>query len=212
MIAPVRGCVSSQSRKNRFPCSPVASLSICSRTRAADTAWVSVFPLGHFAVELPGARLRAATWTRRLPTRDAIKPGSCSPLRLDSRSRNRLEVPRAVTEMVGTGYPEEIPWHGGLRGGVRRGRRSMTSPAMLAGIKRWKRANREKVSAHKAVARALRNGSLSRGPCVNCGSATTQAHHEDYAKRLDVIWLCAVCHKRLHRDRRHGALWPPPKT
>ena len=32
-----------------------------------------------------------------------------------------------------------------------------------------------------------------------CGAANAQGHHEDYAKPLDVTWLCARCHSAVHR-------------
>ena len=41
----------------------------------------------------------------------------------------------------------------------------------------------------------LRRGKITKGPCAVCGtSLNVQGHHEDYAKPLDVVWLCQVCH------------------
>lgn len=35
--------------------------------------------------------------------------------------------------------------------------------------------------------------------CSSCGEKRKlDAHHEDYSKPLDVIWLCDVCHKHQH--------------
>ena len=35
-------------------------------------------------------------------------------------------------------------------------------------------------------------------PCAICGSAGKHRHHPDYSKPLDIVWLCAGCHQRLH--------------
>lgn len=59
--------------------------------------------------------------------------------------------------------------------------------------------------AHHAVGRAVDAGTLVRGPCRDCGAARTQAHHPDYARPLDVVWLCRRCHRAEHR--RNGT--PP---
>jgi hypothetical protein len=64
--------------------------------------------------------------------------------------------------------------------------------------KRWRVRNPEKQAAHIAVNRAVKRGKLTKAPCVICGSNNSQAHHEDYSKPLDVIWLC-----RKHHAERH---------
>ena len=66
----------------------------------------------------------------------------------------------------------------------------------------WRQANPKARSAHEAVRRALRVGRLVRpDTCSACGKACTpQAHHEDYARPLDVAWLCPSCHKLGHLE------------
>ena len=66
---------------------------------------------------------------------------------------------------------------------------------------KWNRANRQKLDAHEAVRRALRDGSLKRGVCEVCGSFRTDAHHDDYTLPLIVRWLC-----RAHHQQPHAAL------
>lgn len=56
-----------------------------------------------------------------------------------------------------------------------------------------------KLRARDAVHKALISGRLTRLPCERCGEAKTEAHHPDYTKRLEVIWLCDVCHGLEHR-------------
>ena len=48
---------------------------------------------------------------------------------------------------------------------------------------------------------ALRSGQLKApNTCQRCGASDRQihGHHEDYAKPLEVIWLCARCHSITH--------------
>jgi hypothetical protein len=84
---------------------------------------------------------------------------------------------------------------------VRRADRARASRNTTRGvptIRRWRRANPEKVAAHNAVARAKRKGILVPGPCERgpegCGPGKVHAHHDDYAKPLKVRWLCARHH------------------
>lgn len=66
-------------------------------------------------------------------------------------------------------------------------------------VRQWKEKNRHKVLAHKAVRYAVACGRLTKEPCKVCGSPEVGAHHEDYSRRLDVVWLCAAHHSELHR-------------
>ena len=63
----------------------------------------------------------------------------------------------------------------------------------------YKANNPEKILTRDAVYRAVRRGTLVRKPCRDCGEVKVQAHHEDYLKRFEVIWLCPPCHTKLHR-------------
>lgn len=54
-----------------------------------------------------------------------------------------------------------------------------------------------KVRARQQVCRALKSGKLTKMPCEVCGDEWSEAHHEDYSKPLEVMWLC----KRHHTDR-----------
>lgn len=55
--------------------------------------------------------------------------------------------------------------------------------------------------AHLLVAKAVRIGDLIRQDCQVCGRDTNvHAHHDDYEKPLDVMWLCPVCHSKRHQE------------
>lgn len=60
----------------------------------------------------------------------------------------------------------------------------------------WKDIVRSKVHA------AVKNNIIPKLPCERCGEAKSQAHHEDYSKPLEVIWLCQTHHAERHRELR----------
>jgi hypothetical protein len=68
----------------------------------------------------------------------------------------------------------------------------------------WRQQDKRRAAAHNAVTRALRVGVLVRCPCVRCGAEKAYAHHEDYDKKLDVMWLCQPCHKQRHKEINDG--------
>ncbi|MGB2063533.1 MAG: hypothetical protein ACPHUL_00160 [Marinomonas gallaica] len=62
-----------------------------------------------------------------------------------------------------------------------------------------------KYRAHTAVNNAIRAKKLFRMPCEVCGSdGLTHAHHDDYAKPLNVRWLCPAHHKQWHDENGEG--------
>lgn len=66
----------------------------------------------------------------------------------------------------------------------------------------WRKRNPERYTAHIIVGNALRSGKLINPcQCERCGTrGKVHAHHEDYTKPLDVIWLCRWCHGERHRE------------
>lgn len=63
----------------------------------------------------------------------------------------------------------------------------------------WRERNPEKRAAHIFVGNAIRDGRLIKGVCEVCRSKKVEAHHEDYAKPLEVKWLCKKHHAEIHR-------------
>lgn len=55
--------------------------------------------------------------------------------------------------------------------------------------------------AHVMLRRAVEKGIvLKPSTCSVCGNETRLVgHHRDYAKPLDVVWVCDVCHKKMHK-------------
>ena len=63
----------------------------------------------------------------------------------------------------------------------------------------WRKRNKEKTHAHGRVQYAIRIGKLIKQPCMRCGCDSVDAHHEDYSRPLEVMWLCRKCHGAIHR-------------
>lgn len=59
-----------------------------------------------------------------------------------------------------------------------------------------------KQRARMAVHQAVMSGRLQRPFfCPVCSlTARVEAHHSDYSRPLDVLWMCRQCHARLHRE------------
>ncbi len=68
--------------------------------------------------------------------------------------------------------------------------------------KKWHAENKEAARVHQKVKRAVKAGKLTRQPCRDCDNPNTHAHHTDYTKPFDVIWLCAVHHIAEHTQLR----------
>lgn len=67
-------------------------------------------------------------------------------------------------------------------------------------IKKWVKENKIAISCHQKVERAIKNGVLIKPKlCSNCNRKTKlHAHHDDYSKPLEVLWLCGSCHRLRH--------------
>ena len=62
--------------------------------------------------------------------------------------------------------------------------------------------NPGKIRARNRITVLLRLGKLKRQPCVYCGNQKSQAHHHNYFKPLNIIWVCRLCHLNLHNIER----------
>mgnify|MGYP001571783478 CR=1 FL=1 len=70
--------------------------------------------------------------------------------------------------------------------------------AILKEMVSYYHENKDGFRARSKVRTAILNGSLKRGLCSICKSADAEAHHPDYSKPLEIIWLCGRHHQRLH--------------
>jgi hypothetical protein len=67
-------------------------------------------------------------------------------------------------------------------------------------------SGKQKQTIRKRVQRAIKRGLIVRpSRCEQCGSDNNQqvldAHHEDYSKPLEVVFLCRECHGKVPKPR-----------
>lgn len=70
--------------------------------------------------------------------------------------------------------------------------------------RKWVANNTIKRAAHILVGNSVRDGKLIKLPCEICGNNKSNAHHDDYAKPLDVRWLCDEHHREWHKENGEG--------
>lgn len=72
-----------------------------------------------------------------------------------------------------------------------------TPEARNESVRRSRQKHPEREWARKQVSNAIRSGRLVRPSiCEHCGETCfPQASHDDYARPLDVEWLCRPCHE-----------------
>ena len=61
--------------------------------------------------------------------------------------------------------------------------------------------------AQRTVTRYVNSGKLIQRPCQKCGTKiNVQAHHDDYSRPLNVVWLCVKHHNEVHVNKRKEEL------
>lgn len=64
--------------------------------------------------------------------------------------------------------------------------------------KRMREKYPEKWSARQKLRYAVSKGIIKKLNCEVCGDKNVCAHHPDYSKPLEVIWLCMTHHREVH--------------
>ena len=70
--------------------------------------------------------------------------------------------------------------------------------ARAATIQRYQSKFPDKKKATMAVNNAVRDSRLIKKPCEECGAKKVEAHHANYSKPLEVLWLCNKHHRQQH--------------
>lgn len=64
-------------------------------------------------------------------------------------------------------------------------------------VREWRKKHPKRQNAHSILNREVRKGRIIPQPCFICGEKA-EAHHPDYDRPLDVVWLCPTHHKQAH--------------
>ena len=64
-------------------------------------------------------------------------------------------------------------------------------------IAEWKSKNAVRYAANVILSNAVKRGKIQKQPCWVCGE-NAEAHHPDYDRPLDVVWLCNTHHREVH--------------
>jgi hypothetical protein len=103
--------------------------------------------------------------------------------------------------------PEDCFVNAGLKRHLGKTQNGADNPNWKGGIstdtmrykKRTQEKYPEKARAVNAVNHAASTGRLAKKPCEICGSQKSEAHHNDYSRPLEVIWLCRKHHIQAHK-------------
>ena len=108
---------------------------------------------------------------------------------------------RACASKRGVTSPNRKTQEGSANGNWRGG----VSQNKSAYRKRYQQKYPEKAKAHRWVADKISRGVITRQPCCRCGSENdVHAHHDEYSKPDQIMWLC-----RLHHRERHVEIGKP---
>jgi len=67
------------------------------------------------------------------------------------------------------------------------------------GNKRYNANRPERRIARRRINNGIRDGKIVKQPCLLCGAPKTEAHHIDYSRPLEVLWLCPEHHRAVHK-------------
>lgn len=70
--------------------------------------------------------------------------------------------------------------------------------------RKYEKLHPDRALAHQKVTHLIKSGKILKSSnCILCGKeCKTEAHHPDYSKPLDVMWICRKCHIDIHYKKK----------
>lgn len=129
----------------------------------------------------------------------ASRPGryqsSCKECTCAAAKRSHAANPERRLEIARQSY------HRNRDANVERLRTYEARPEAADRYKRRRENERPRLLARVAVHNAIVAGAITPQPCWCCGHEA-EAHHPDYSRPLDVVWLCKPHHQEVHAMAR----------
>lgn len=99
---------------------------------------------------------------------------------------------------VKSGKPMPREWHQAYEERYRERPGVRTKLAARARERRADPTEQYKMGARRILRTAIETGKMKRQPCAVCGKSPADGHHDNYAKPLEVRWLCRIHHVAEH--------------
>src|SRR5215471_17099605 len=146
---------------------------------------------------LPG-KISFAGWSKlRLVTMSQLTATARSATRMCRSDMDEDEEMKAATAAFDLRRKQRAAMQRGINAGNRENVRATCkkwrashSEQIKEYDKAYREENPQKIKARSIVTNALAAGKLVRGVCEVCGISPAEAHHDDYAKPLEIRWLC----------------------
>jgi hypothetical protein len=124
--------------------------------------------------------------------------------KLANREKYRVNNRERIREMDKQYYREDPERYRekARRAAIKYNEKEETKALKRAARIRMRELYPEKDKARRKVRWAVESGKMIKPKCCETckKESMLQAHHEDYSKPLDVVWLCKACHWKIHTE------------
>ena len=170
------------------------------RLTTGGTADLSLYCLGYHCTRAASY----APWDKRMDTKKCRKCGENKPFsefysHYSGKYGLRPRCKECLSAQIAVYYAD----HREAKALYQRQYRAANREKIAARAKEYSRQHKIECHVQGRTSYAIKRGKLIRQPCEMCGATENiVAHHDDYSKPLDVHWLCATHHKRLHAEHK----------
>lgn len=144
----------------------------------------------------PGHGMKTCTNCQQQKPRSAFRPRSSMPHLLQSLCRDCERATSKTYKQSAIGKVNQSSAETTYKRSDK-GKRAQKQSKLVQQVR-----NGDRLAARSTLKHALAAGQVKRWPmCAmpDCCESIVEAHHPDYSRPLDVVWLCPEHHDELHR-------------